>query len=124
MPFTNARRTTIDGYEFQEHVAGCWQYSHTDTGYYEMLTNKAAYNDNQALGGNPFRIIKRRIQKSDYTADGLKGLERADLKAKVEYLTKRIAKRPESKRNKSHKFWIEREQKRIKVLSNLSPCTL
>ena len=118
MTFNNPSRSTIDGYEFQEHVAGCgWNYSHTDIGYYVMLENIDAYNDNQRLGGNPFRIIKRRLKKSDETPESLKRYEISDLKAKIVRLTKRIAKFPESVRVKSHKFWIERAETRIALLS-------
>ena len=115
--FNDPKRTTIDGYEFQEYVAGCgWEYSHTDIGYNVMLENKAAYADNQRLGGNSFRIIKRRLKKSEHTDGQLKMMEIADCKAKIARLEKRIAAKPESKRNKSHQFWIDQAQRRINVL--------
>lgn len=118
MPFTNERRTTLDGYEFQEHVAGCgWQYSHTDIGYNVMLENKRAYQDNQALGGNPFRIVKRRIQKSEHSTEAINRMEAADLKAKIERLQRRIVAKPDSKRNKSRQFWIEHAQRRLTVIN-------
>lgn len=116
--FNSPTRTTIDGYEFQEHVAGCgWEYSHTDIGYNVMLENKRAYADNQRLGGNPFRIIKRRIKKSEHSTDAINRMEIADCKAKIERLKRRIAAKPDSNRNKSHKFWIERATARIAALN-------
>lgn len=108
-PFMNNRRTTIDGYEFQELCGGTWEYSHTDVGYYTMLANKAAYRDNQRLGGSPFRILKRRIKKSDYDANQLRRLEISELNAKVRWL---LNKPPTANR----RFRIEQAQRRLNVL--------
>jgi len=116
--FMNTKRKTFDVWELQEYVQGCgWEESHTDTGYYQMLGNKAAYEDNQRRGGNAFKYIKRRLKKADHSPDQLNQMEREELKAKIEYLTKRIFLRPDSvTRNRSRRWQIEQAQKRLKVL--------
>ena len=109
-------RSTIDGYEFQEYCCGSWEYSHTDIGYYTMLENKREYADNQRRGGNPFRIIKRRLKKSEETTASLNRFEVADLKAKIRVLTKGIENNPDTLRSKNRKWRIEQAEKRIEKL--------
>jgi hypothetical protein len=116
--FLNTRRTTFDAYEFQEHCCGSWEESHTDCGYYQMLENKAAYADNQRLGGNAFRIIKRRLKKADHSAGQLASMERDEMKAKIIFLRKRIEANPDSvSRNRNRTWQIEQATKRLASLN-------
>ena len=116
--FNNTRRKTLDGYEFQEYVEGVgWEYSHTDIGYFVMLENKAAYADNQRLGGNPFRIIKRRLPKADHSLDAIERMEASDIKAKIERLQRLIDTRPDSNRNENRQWQIDQARRRLAVLN-------
>ena len=116
--FLNTRRSTFDAYEFQEHCSGQWEEVHTDCGYYQMLENKAAYIDNQQRGGNPFRIIKRRLKKAEHSASQLASMERDEMKAKIIFLRKRIEANPDSvSRNRNRTWQIEQATKRLASLN-------
>jgi hypothetical protein len=89
--------------------------SHTDTGYWQMLVNKAAHTEARHA---PFRIVKRRVRKDKYTPEALAHMEAADLKAKIDWLIKLTAKYPDNKmRNRNRQFQIEQAQRRIAVLN-------
>jgi hypothetical protein len=113
-PFMNNRRTTFDGYEFQEHGFHGWEESHTDVGYYTMLANKKAY----ANAGVACRIIKRRLKKADYDAEQLARFETEELNAKIAFLRDRIKANPDSTmRNKNRTFQIGQAERRIAAIN-------